>query len=368
MPSRFAVRQITFALAGWHTLLHPRRRPSAAPQRILVAQDLLLGDTLMLTPLLAKLRLRHPEAEIVMTTSRAMLPLYEKHPYGVIAAHYDERDISSLWRLHETSGYDMAIVPAHNRHSWLARALDARWIVAHAGDRPAYKNWPVDELTPYPDMPATLGDMFAAMIPGAPPPPYDIAQWPAPEAKPFTLPGQPYCVLHVGASNVLKLWPPERWLALADRLVERGYQVVWSGGRGEQAHVDAIDPHHRYLSYAGCLDLAQLWCLFDGASLLVCPDTGVAHLGRIVGTPTVTLFGPGSPLICGKGEFWKHARYEAVIIDDIPCRDGSLLFNRQVAWAHFCSRSPQQCAKPICMEAIDLSTVWHAVMKVTATS
>ena len=58
----------------------------------------------------------------------------------------------------------------------------------------------------------------------------------------------------------------------------------------------------------GALDLAQLWHLLAGAELLVAPDTGVAHLGRIVGAPTVTLFGPGSALLCGAGDFWRDAR------------------------------------------------------------
>ena len=39
------------------------------PRKILVLHDLLLGDTLMLAPLLAGLRRRYPEAEILVTAN-----------------------------------------------------------------------------------------------------------------------------------------------------------------------------------------------------------------------------------------------------------------------------------------------------------
>ena len=65
--------------------------------------------------------------------------------------------------------------------------------------------------------------------------------------------------------------------------------------------MEACDPSRRFRSLAGRADLAQLWHLLAGAALLVAPDTGVAHLGRVTATPTVALFGPGSAAICGRG-------------------------------------------------------------------
>ncbi len=62
-----------------------RRTKNPNPRRILVVHHLLLGDTLMLTPLLAKLRERFPRAEIAMTTPVGFVPLYRERPYGVDA-------------------------------------------------------------------------------------------------------------------------------------------------------------------------------------------------------------------------------------------------------------------------------------------
>ena len=144
-------------------------------------------------------------------------------------------------------------------------------------------------------------------------------------------------------------------------LEERGIAPVWSGGRGEEAIVREVDPAARYPSYAGTLDLAQMWHLVAGARVLVAPDTGIAHLGRIVGTPTVALFGPGSAVLCGAGDFWRDSRYRAVSVDPFPCRDQRILFRRDIAWVRRCGRSTAECAHPRCMDAIETDTVAAAI-------
>lgn len=359
MSSRFSSRVSVIARA-LGSMLALQRQGAESPRRILVAHHLLLGDTLMLTPLLAKLRERHPDAEIVMAAPKAVVPLYHKRPYGVTVLPHDPRDPSTLRALYEKTGFGLAIVPGDNRYSWLAKALGTRHIVAFAGDRPAYKSWPVDELIPYPGIPTAWGDMVAGLIPGPAPAPYQPATWPDPDFLPFDLPPKPYCVLHVGASTPLKQWGAEKWLALADFLETRGYQAVWSGGRGEEKLVAALDPAGHRRSYAAQLDLAQLWHLLKNARLLVCPDTGVAHLGRLTGTPTVALFGPGSASIYGAGDFWRDSPYVAVTVDPFPCRDQHRLFKREIPWVQRCGRDSRECVTPRCMQAISLDMVRDA--------
>jgi len=362
MASRLPSRMRVLAWAGWNALKSVgRRAPPANPQRILIAHHLLLGDTLMLTPLLGKLRAQYPRAEIIMAVPKAIAPLYASQPYGVTVFPFDPRDVDTLHALHRHAGFDLAVVPGDNRHCWLALALDARWIVAFAGDRPAYKSWPADALMPYPSTPGAWGDMVAGLIPGPRPAPYDPEDWRAPAHATFNLPQQPYCVLHVGASSVLKLWPPERWRTLADWLRACGYSIVWSGGKGEEALVTEVNLDQHDSSFAGQLDLPQLWHLLKGASLLVCPDTGIAHLGRLTGTPTVALFGPGSASLYGAGEFWRDSPYRAVTVEPFPCRDQHLLFKREIPWVRRCSRGMDECAAPRCMQAIELGAVTDAI-------
>jgi len=360
--SRAAARLRVIPRAAFVRLTQARRRASAPPQRVLIAHHLLLGDTVMLTPLLAKLRRLYPGAELAMTVPRAFARCYSGRPYGVRPLPYDPRDPATLDGIVGAPGYDLAVVPGDNRFAWLALAAGARWIVAFAGDTPGWKNWPVDELRPYPGQPAAWGDMVSELVDGEPPPPFEAADWPAPDAAPWDAPAAAdYAVLHVGASTPLKQWEPARWRLLAERLLRDGIQPVFLAGRGEEAVVAEIDPAGRHPSYAGRLLLEQVFHLLRGARLLVAPDTGIAHLGRLAGVPTVALFGPGSALICGAGQFWRTSPYWAVTVAGFACRDQQVLFRRRIEWVRRCGRSTRACAAPRCMQAIDAAAVGGAV-------
>lgn len=334
--------------------------------RVLVAHNLLLGDTLMLTALLAKLRANHPAAELTLLAAPAFLPLYQGRPYAVRALPFAPSDSATVRALLEEGPFDLAVVVGDNRYSWLAAAMRARHIVTHAGDSSWTKDVFVDEQRPYSQSPAPWGDMVAALVDGASPPRYARGDWPAPAFTPFERPPRPYAVLHVGASTPLKYWMPSRWMEVAADLERRGIDTVWSGGRGEESIVRAIDPGERYRSFAGRLDLAQLWHLIAGARALLAPDTGVAHLGRITFTPTVTLFGPGSATICGPGDFWRDAPWRAITIEDFPCRDQRMLFRRELAWVRRCTRSLAECPEPLCMQAISTPAVLAALDELLA--
>jgi ADP-heptose:LPS heptosyltransferase len=146
-------------------------------------------------------------------------------------------------------------------------------------------------------------------------------------------------------------------MALAQSLAAQGVAPVWSGSAQEAALIAAIDPQGQFASCAGTLSLAQLWHLLQGAALLVVPDTGIAHLAKLTGTPTVCLFGPGSDVLFGAGRFWRKHRFVPVIEADFPCRDQRTLFGRRIEWVRRCQRSTAQCPAPACMHALDTDRV-----------
>lgn len=345
------------------------RRKPAQPARILVVHQMLLGDALLLTALIAKTRQRYPYAQIFLACPKAMAPLYAGRPFGVDALAFDPRDRASIQRLAASGPYDLAIVAGDNRYSWLALAAGCRWIVAHGGDKPAWKNWPVDEPITYPDTPAAWAELAAALVDGAAPRPYRPTDWPPPAAStslPAGLGERRYVVLHPGASSAVKRLPAQRWRELAQRVEAQGYTIVWSGGQGEAALIAEVDPGSAQFNLAGRLSLTGMWHLLAGARALVCPDTGIAHLARLVGVPTVALFGPGNPAIHGAGRYWQDAPFIALAATDLPCRDQSTLFRRRVSWVRRCSRSEATClawrnGHADCMTAHSVDTVFRAL-------
>lgn len=359
--SRLHGRFLVFSRALPRLPARSSRRPSSAPGKILIAHSLLLGDTLMLAPLLAKIQANLPEAETTVTVRPSAMALFASRPYGVTPIAYDPRDPATVREVISAGPFDLALIPGDNRYAWLARAAGARWIRAFSGDRPAYKDWPIDELINYRDVPGNWADLNADLLPGPPPPAYGPAQWPLPRGDADNLPTGKYAVLHIGASTPLKEWPTQRWSRLADELESRGYRIVWSAGRNEEHLVRSVDPQGRHTDTAGRLGIAQLAALVAEASLLVTLDTSVSHLGKLAGTPTVTLYGPGSKVLYGESEFWKDAPFTAVMEDDIPCRNQRTLFKRELSWVLRCGRSPDECGDNVCMQAIALDTVLEAV-------
>lgn len=358
--SRLQTRVVTIARALLHTLRQRPREPRTV-RRILLAHYLLLGDTLLLAPLLAKLAARYPDAEKIVLARPAVATLFSGQPYGWRCLPFDPRDRASVQDLFAVGGFDLAFVLGDNRYSWLARAAGARWIVGFADDRPRWKNWMIDQPLPHAGTPMAWADMAATLTPGEPPLPYCPGDWPAPRTTPPAMPCVPFAVLHVGASSPLKLWPSERWRELAKWLAGRGLLTVWSCGRGEETLVDAIDPERRSPRHCGDLSLAQLWHLLAASRLLVCPDTGVAHLGRLVGVPTLTLFGPGSAPLHGAGRFWQNSPFRALTETPFPCRDQAILFRREVDWVRRCQRTPAQCPEAKCMAAISCTAAIAAL-------
>jgi ADP-heptose:LPS heptosyltransferase len=109
-------------------------------------------------------------------------------------------------------------------------------------------------------------------------------------------------VLHVGAAYGSRLWPADRFAAVAANLVEAGHNVVFTGGSGEKDR--AVDVCRRAglppgAVLAGGLSLGEFAATIAAARLVISADTGAAHLASAYGTPSVVLFGPAPPEIWG---------------------------------------------------------------------
>jgi len=96
-------------------------------------------------------------------------------------------------------------------------------------------------------------------------------------------------VIHPGASTGARRWPAERYAAVARALGD----VVVTAGPGELDLAREIAPD----PWSG--RLSELMDLVGTARLVICGDTGVAHVATAYGTPSVLLFGPVSPGLWG---------------------------------------------------------------------
>jgi hypothetical protein len=112
---------------------------------------------------------------------------------------------------------------------------------------------------------------------------------------------RPYVVLHPGAASGSRRWPVDRWAQVA-RVVSQRADVRLTGSDDERALCETVAERAGLAAAsvtAGSLDLPSLLDLVAHAALLVCGDTGVAHVATATGTPSVLLFGPTSPALWG---------------------------------------------------------------------
>lgn len=105
-------------------------------------------------------------------------------------------------------------------------------------------------------------------------------------------------VIHPGASAPARQWPADRFAAVASALRDEGHEIVITGSAGEfgLAHEVARAARlPRTAVVAGLLDLTAMVALISDSRLVICGDTGVAHLAASTGTASVVLFGPTPP-------------------------------------------------------------------------
>jgi heptosyltransferase-2 len=131
--------------------------------------------------------------------------------------------------------------------------------------------------------------------------------------------GCPIVVICPGAKfGASKCWPPERFAAVADRLVERhGAAVVVSPGPGEEGIARAIAAEMQHVPIVidnPCLTLGELKSLVSCSDLLLGNDTGPRHFARALNVPMVTVFGPTDPA-------WTATSYskERIVRVDVDC-------------------------------------------------
>lgn len=112
-------------------------------------------------------------------------------------------------------------------------------------------------------------------------------------------------VIHCGAASASRRWFPERFAAAATLLAAEGHDVVITAGPGEENEAARIATCARVPAVIG-MSVDELLDLVGNARLIICGDTGVAHLASAYEVPSVTLCGPVSPVRWGPPDHPRH--------------------------------------------------------------
>ena len=283
----------------------------------LVVCTLRIGDVLLTTPIIHAIRLADPAARIDVMVLHGMEGVLEGNPdidqirvvshrAGFLARL---KELFALWRRYDTA----LTTVSSDRARWycfIAGKSSAGLYNAHSAwlsTRLLGKRILFDDLHTHT---VTMGLEVLELLGIAKQ--YRVIPPTAGGAIPAFLEQKPYAVLHPFPKFSYKMWPRENWVALANELGRRGFQVVLTGGPDieEQQYVNGIAQISDAANLCGMLTLAQTADLLSRAALFVGPDTSVTHIAASVGIPTIALFGPSNPVKWGP---WpaNHARDES---------------------------------------------------------
>ena len=104
-----------------------------------------------------------------------------------------------------------------------------------------------------------------------------------------------FAVINPGAGWPSKIWPAERYAAVARHVGEARSAIAGRVGRRRRARLGRADRGRRRTAgprKSPPTSLCELAAILRQATLFVGSDTGPLHLAAAVGTPCVGLFGP----------------------------------------------------------------------------
>ncbi len=281
-------------------------------RKIFILRALVLGDLVFILPALEALHQAYPQAEFTYAARPWSVEFVKQHlPWihqviGIRAAPEDYQDLGFLiypddaeWFFPQMRAekFDIAISMqggGKNSNPFIKR-VGARISI---GSREAGAI-PLDRWIPHDYYQNdVIRNLDLAALAGADPltwtPCLNTLPSDREAARPFLENVQkPFVVIHSGARDVRRMWPPEKFAEVADACQrDLGMQVLLTGTSvdGKTAYQVEAAMQKKAHNLSDQLSLPALTGILANAALVISNDTGVLHLGLAVGSKAVGLY------------------------------------------------------------------------------
>jgi|GEM_PF-3659498 len=332
-------RAASRAIAEYYRLIRHCSRPSVTTKKgVLFVHQLLLGDAVLSFALIDRLLESFPKNMVTVACPEAYHSLYSVFFPTIRIVPFSERQPWSVIKLLKGANFEVGFAAFETRMPRYLQAAGCPRIVTFGGP---------------PTRPQTFSDMLYA-LPG----PYAHvkpfarhikSELNRPEATSRSV------LIHTDARNPNRRWSPKHWEELSRLLRGEGFRITWSFGP------DVFGPDRPRPELSDAIlekrSLPDLVRTISDHSLLICPDTGVAHLAKLTLTPTIVIYGQGSPVLHGNGDFWRLSHSHSIFETNVPCRDKKTIMGHHVEWLNRCDRGPKDCSDPACQLDISAARV-----------
>jgi len=317
-------------------------------QKIFVRSTNWIGDAIMTTPAVSRLRQLYPGAHITVGARPWVMPVFQENPavdaVALIPAEKGLQGIVSRFansRMLSAEGHDLAVLFPNSFDAALtARLAGIPERAGYATDMRAmlltlpvpvpewkcqrhevyyYLNL-VDSTGTCREQKVSEPDLFLR-VPG------EAASW-ADEL--FVREGMAEADVVIGfnpgaAFGPAKCWPVENFSRLGSMLLSdpllagrKVWILVLGTRREKETGAEICRPlGHAALNLAGRTDLPQVMAVIERLDLLVTNDSGLMHVGAALDRPLVALFGSTNPVTTGPWS--RKSRIATVNMECAPC-------------------------------------------------
>ena len=113
-----------------------------------------------------------------------------------------------------------------------------------------------------------------------------------------------FLCVNINTSDLIleRRYPPEKFAKILDSFLDRyNYDIIFIGSKSERNYVQScIDlMKNKVHNFAGKTTLPELIHLLSRSKFLLSNDSGPVHIASVLGTPTISIFGPETPELYG---------------------------------------------------------------------
>ena len=324
------------------------KNPRSGEPRILVVSTTGVGDSLWGSPAIRALRKKHPQGYIALLTSPIGKQLFQNNPYlDEIFTLKNPALLSSIKLLGtlRKKAFDTALIFHLSQRPILplVSLVGPSKIVGTEGINKGLDHLLTDpiEQSPIHEIQRRLN--IAGCEDSSPEMELFLTE-DENEAALKHLPNTHLIIgMHPGAKDKYKQWDPKHFVELGRKLAkEKGATLMITGDKGEAPLAEQIASSiPGAISVAGKLPVRVTAALIEKFDLFVANDTGPMHIAFAMGTPTLAVFSPTDPKLCGPYQI-SHGTTFQKPRTCTPC-------------------IRKKCRSPFCMEQISPDEVYERI-------
>ena len=283
-------------------LLRKKRDLPSRPARIALLNTAAIGDTILMSAVVADLRDRYSDAELILLAGPSNHEVAHLIPELDLVVLLDI--FNPLNAIRQTRRQDPTVLldfgPWPRLNSIIAALSGARFIAGFR-TRGQYRHFAYDVAVEHSSSKHELENFRRlARAADAEPRHMPSLRWGSHSTVQGLRGRRGYVILHMwpgGTGSSHKEWPQPRWQALAEALVHDGYGIALTGSREQfrlnEELIAGLNPFARasVANIAGC-NFSDLANELHRADLVVSVNTGIMHMADALSASLVALHGP----------------------------------------------------------------------------